>query len=483
MEKNEFWELIGSLQHFELVTTVDDKPTDSDDGDWRITSHSQVKSYEEFPAFGSGVRSVIYPGALVKGEIATKNTPEAVVASRSSGTIFRMDGARKDIPDMNRAAINDAIVTILKEDSESIIPADFVFDDHEVESKQQLAFSIGVNYDYMQSVNIDASFSIDASASYNHQLVSLAQKFYSLEFVRPEDPFSLFGEETSIQDLKRNIGDYVPAYVSSVAYGRRFLLLMTTTSSKLELKAAVNASFAKGAANADANAVSQLSDFQVNVVAYGGLADKTMAGSRHADLGAIVDMLAKSADIQTGLPLSYRLNSVKDNSLVNFGLRGSYETRSRVPKVPVRKNSRIRLQGPDGRYISPGATQWNWSYYYPTLQSNFSGADLFQMGGGQEILNHGNNIPLITTSTSNWNSSWQASNRLGAFQDKHQLYYWGDYGQKSNWVIEMANGRNEEIGYGDQVTIKNDSYNQYLAPARNNYLTTTTEKYTWTILQ
>lgn len=147
--------------------------------------------------------------------------------------------------------------------------------------------------------------------------------------------------------------------------------------------------------------------------------------------------------------------------------------------VVVTKNSKLRLLSSDDRYIAKADPAPR--YYYAQLGQ--SGVTL-QLGGNDKPLIGGSVITIKTTES--FKKGWEDYNLLGAFGDATELYYWNDYGSKSNWIFEKIN--QDEAGqpfhFGEQVYIRNEAYSdQYLAPYKNNYLTTTKQgKHKWRIV-
>ena len=146
----------------------------------------------------------------------------------------------------------------------------------------------------------------------------------------------------------------------------------------------------------------------------------------------------------------------------------------------VYKNSRFKLLSSDDRYISTAESATR--YYYAKLGQD---GVVLQLGGKKRPLVSGSIVSIKTTEK--FKKKWKKRNLLGAFADATELYYWGDYGSKTNWIIEKTdpNQKGEPIYYGEQVYIKNESYTgQYLTPYTNNYLTTKKDvKHKWRIVK
>ena len=134
----------------------------------------------------------------------------------------------------------------------------------------------------------------------------------------------------------------------------------------------------------------------------------------------------------------------------------------------VMKNARVKLRNADDRYLA--ASESATRYYYARMGKK---ALTLQLDGGGRPLVHGSLLCIRTTES--WSGKWKPRTFLGAFGDVHQLYYWDDYGSKTNWIVEKAKGgqTGEAIRYGDPVWIRNEAYaDQYLSTDSDNYLTT-----------
>ncbi|MGL5941849.1 MAG: hypothetical protein ACRC2S_16030 [Waterburya sp.] len=49
---------------------------------------------------------------------------------------------------------------------------------------------------------------------------------------------------------------------------------------------------------------------------------------------------------------------------------------------------------------------------------------------------------------------------MGAFSDSKYVYYWEEYGDKTNWIISSSSSSGD-IHFGDLVTLKNVNYAKY----------------------
>ncbi|MEO1592779.1 MAG: MAC/perforin domain-containing protein [Cyanobacteria bacterium J06632_22] len=161
--------------------------------------------------------------------------------------------------------------------------------------------------------------------------------------------------------------------------------------------------------------------------------------------------------------------------------RNAYIVDAKTPEV-VAKNATVQLQANDGRYIQEAHATLH--YYYPKLSASKGDAMSFQLTGDGAPLTSGTNLSIKTTEKfkdTKWRH-WSTHTYLGKFGNVTELYYWKEYGSKTNWIIEKADPiSGPTIHYGDAVTIRNEHYaNKYLQPGKDGYLMLKKEKYTFT---
>jgi thiol-activated cytolysin len=294
-----------------------------------------------FPLFNPNA-SVIYPGSLLQGSSLKNATPDIIAVERAGGTIsYDLNNGNTSssfsVDKVAKSSIQDAMNQIIA-NSPSDLPANFVFTYSQVSSEESMAFNMGVDYESaFKSISADFGFSQDKS--YNRILVELNQSFYTMSFDIPTSLDGLFDASVSSDDLARYVGPGNPAtYISDVTYGRIYYMLIESTSSYTEMEAAVSAEFSGVAASAevdiDASYISDLSELKVKVMAFGGESSSTLLSVGNNNLSELVALLAKSATISTGLPISYVVRSVKSNQIVGVQLATEYDVTTCTPAAP-----------------------------------------------------------------------------------------------------------------------------------------------------
>ena len=290
-----------------------------------------------FPLFNPNA-SVIYPGSLLQGKSLKKATPDVIAVERAGGTIsYNLNNGNLasgfKVEKVAKSSIQDAMNTIIA-NSPPDLPANFSFNYSQVQSRQALALSMGIDFENAFA-DVSADFDFSSEKEYNRILVELKQNFYTMSFDIPTSLKGLFADSVTPDDLAKYVQQGNPAtYISDVSYGRIYYMLVESTSSYTEMNAAVDAEFqavvGKTDVEIDASYISELSEVKIKVMAFGGESASTIR-TIGGNLSELVDLLAESSTISTGLPLSYVVRSVNTNQIVGVQLATKYDVTECTP--------------------------------------------------------------------------------------------------------------------------------------------------------
>ncbi len=290
-----------------------------------------------FPLFNPNA-SVIYPGSLLQGKSLRKATPDVIAVERAGGTIsYNLNNGNLNssftVDKVAKSSIQDAMNNIIASAPQDL-PANFSFNYSQVQSREAFALSMGVDFENAFA-EVSADFDFSTEKEYNRILVELKQNFYTMSFDIPTSLKGLFAESVTPEDLAKYVQSGNPAtYISDVSYGRIYYMLVESTSSYTEMNAAVEAEFnavvGKTEVEIDASALRELSEVKIKVMAFGGESSSTIR-TIGGNLSELVDLLAESSTIATGLPLSYVVRSVNTNQIVGVQLATKYDVTECTP--------------------------------------------------------------------------------------------------------------------------------------------------------
>lgn len=314
---------------------------------WRCTTETYKVGYHAggqngFPQFNPNA-SVIYPGSLLQGKSLNKATPDVVAVERAGGTISIdiLDGSTTssfEVDKVTKSSITDASNAIIA-GSTGAIPANMEFSYEKIQSKEQMAAALKVDY-HNAFTEIESKLKFSTDKEYQRTIVNLTQSYYTMSYDIPTSLDQVFAPGVTPKDLAKYVGPGNPAtYISDVTYGRIYMLLIETTSTETEMDAAVNASFngvvSGGGVDAEVNHLSSLKSLKVKLFAFGGESTSTLLTIGNAgDLQTLTQLLAEGTDIRTGKPISYVVRSVYNNQIVKVGLNTEYDVTTCEPLNP-----------------------------------------------------------------------------------------------------------------------------------------------------
>ena len=312
-----------------LLINVNTTSVPVDSGNWNCTNStwSVTQGNLDFPLYDPNV-SVVYPGSLLQGASLNSSTPDIIAVKRGGGIvsidIVNGSGAvAVPLNEIRKSSVTQALNDIIY-DNNKVMPARFTFRHEAVKTQDELALSMGLSADAW-GVSIASNIGFSTTASTNHYVVALRQSFYTMSFDIPTNYNDLFASTVKPMDLVKYVGPGNPAcYVSDVTYGRVYYLLIESTSSSDEMNSAISASYSSVSGTINASYLNQLSNLNVKVMALGGETASTFSSIEAAELSSLTYMLGQSADIQTGVPLSYVVRTVYSNKLVKNKLDLEY---------------------------------------------------------------------------------------------------------------------------------------------------------------
>lgn len=284
-----------------------------------------------FPLF-SPDEAVIYPGSMLQGNSLNSGTPNPIIIERAGGvfSINIYDGnrsSRVEVESVTKSEVTEAINEIIA-GSTGMVPSNFNITIKSVESREQLAMELGVDVN-STFVDLEAKLGYKSKSKRSSFMVKLTQNYYSITYDLPTSVDQLFAKSARPADLKPSVGPGNPAcYISDVAYGRVFYMLIESNSSKTEMEAEVKAAFngvaTKVKGELKVEKLSQLKDVSYSVFAYGGDSSPTLRAVGVTDMDRLMDMLSQSSTIGSAKPLSFVVRSVENGQIVSTQLATEY---------------------------------------------------------------------------------------------------------------------------------------------------------------
>lgn len=201
-------------------------------------------------------------------------------------------------------------------------------------SSQQMSLDLGLNVEWA-SGDVATQFSYSTTSTKRVAMMVFKQVFYTISMDAPPTPASVFGPSVTLEQVQNKINSSTPpAYVQSVSYGRILMFRMETTAQATEGELTGAFNYASGLTNASGTIEAKykqiLQQATITSVMIGGnaaVASQAVTASSFGDLAPIItgDNAVYSRN-NPGVPISYVIRYLKDNSFAKMGYTTDYST-------------------------------------------------------------------------------------------------------------------------------------------------------------
>jgi thiol-activated cytolysin len=292
--------------------------------------------------------SVLWPGNLVQGKSLASGVPQAVpIFDRAPAKLFlavvsgdSAGASQKMYRTVDRLSGSSAMQAMneILAGYKGAAAAKYTFTQEKVHSSTQINFTLGFGYSG-PATTVDGRFGFQMSNAQSRVAVRLTQQFFSMAMDDPQGAAGVFGPSVSPSTLLPYVGDGNPlCYISSVTYGRVFILVYESTASELALQQALNFAYSGGVASGnikDTLTYNQvMSQTKVTVTQIGGDASAGLLLTSPKNFKTITEFLSKGANFSptnVGAPISYTVKYLRDASLVRMSSTMEYDYIQRTP--------------------------------------------------------------------------------------------------------------------------------------------------------
>ncbi len=201
-----------------------------------------------------------------------------------------------------------------------------VFDKKECYSLDQSMLNLGFSAKYGLGA-VAGQLSYSQSVEEHTITAYFKQRMFTVSMDLPSRPSDLFSSDFTQELLDEqvalgNIGPgNLPVYVSSIAYGRIFLMTMTSTHSATQMMAALQAKYASVSGEIEVGLQNVINSSVIHIAALGGTNEAAAA----AITGSLNDYFTAAAPLTSMVPLSYTLRSVRDNTIAYVSETTDYD--------------------------------------------------------------------------------------------------------------------------------------------------------------
>jgi Thiol-activated cytolysin len=302
-----------------------------------------VKEVEWSPEFNElyllNPLSDILPGRIFDGNSFADASYKPILLSRDSirisVSIPVRPGERSSAWILNPNSIGeirDGINGILDRTVKGATPAFVNFKIEQVESSSEVDKHLAANFKGW-GAKVSGSYDFNSLEKQTKVLVRFQQIYYTIDTDPVAQPCKLFNPLPKIDEIQKNLGSTSPVYVSSVNFGRAVYYVVESNESFSKVEKALNASFSKWGTKTGIELSQQDKDVinssSIKGLLVGGAADgavKTINGLE--SLRMFIEEGGDFSENNIGVPISYRMKFVSDNTDAKIVFAGKYTIRN-----------------------------------------------------------------------------------------------------------------------------------------------------------
>ena len=328
------------------VVSADTSTSTSSSGDQQVTCISttyNLKENFENVAILRPMSGVIWPGALVKGNQSMMDgLPDPITLPRAPVT-FKIDlpgigeNGVQTVANPTSSNIQAAIDKSLEWWNANAYQEGYVnsaSSSYKVKtaySSKQIALDVGLNAEWATG-DVSAQFNYQSNEEKTVVMAVYKQAFYTITMDSPVSPDAVFNKDVTLDQVKNVMNDAAPpAYVQSVTYGRIIMFRMETSykASSYNIESAFK--YAAGVSvdgSLEAEYKNILNNSSMEVIVLGGNASVSSSAVSAKNADDLIPIIEGDNAVYSrnnpGVPISYTIRYLKDNSLAKLGYFTEY---------------------------------------------------------------------------------------------------------------------------------------------------------------
>lgn len=197
---------------------------------------------------------------------------------------------------------------------------------------EQTALALGLDAHYM-GASVKASLTSTNTATRHSVSAVFIEKAFTVkaDFEGRSGAAAFFNDKFTMDDARKLVDrgqvtvNNMPAYLASITYGRMLIFTMTADASSSDIQGAIQASYNAVVGGATVNAkysnILKSGTTTITVTSVGGPTDAT---SSLIKSGKLADFFNKNAPLTSMVPISYTVNTVRENRLASMARTTDY---------------------------------------------------------------------------------------------------------------------------------------------------------------
>ncbi len=339
------------ISNYTIVVTNDNDTLDSTSWEYRKEHYSAIENPDKFIMYNPNA-GVLWPGNLVQGSSVASGVPDSIPVYKRLPIVLSLailSGTKevltKTVANPTAATVNEALNTLLANytgGTPGFLSYSFTdaYNSTQMESSLDLGFS-------GRAVDLSTKVGVDWTSKKRRVAVKLIQQFFTMTYNDPQGMAGVFNTNFTLADIEPYIGaGNPPCYISSVTYGRIYIMVFETESSSLDISAAIDFAYQGGVSGGSVKSAfdyqNVMANTSVKLFAMGGSAEDALVTANPNNLtnySTMSNYLARGAVFSVsnvGVPISYTVRYLKNARLVRMNNTLEYDIEQAVPMATVR---------------------------------------------------------------------------------------------------------------------------------------------------
>ncbi len=302
---------------------------------------SATYGLEDLSYWGAN-NNITYAGSLLKINSSGVEISPIVGLKRKPLTLsIGLEGAtgvdyqKRTVNTVTQSSVGQAINELVKGFNRegAQLPYMVAMELTEIKASEEINAALGLSFNVGSFFDFSSEFNFNEKADQTYALLTLKQIYFTVnvDYNAEYGAFSLLDDSVTLKQMQAACPEqYCPTYVSSVTYGRIAAITIKTSDNYKELKTKLNLGGGYGYIHGDLatqlGAISQSSNMDYNCFIYGGSAEGGQDVLKSRNINEMIENLNQPYDPikMVGMPISYQLSHISDNSSAKIGFSGDY---------------------------------------------------------------------------------------------------------------------------------------------------------------
>jgi hypothetical protein len=326
-------------------------------GEFRYTyeHHDAIENLENITCLGLN-DDVIYPGSLVRGDLAYSYVYSPIVVPRAPITLsISLEGAGSGL-DLDEVVDEPALASVRQGISNLVgralaanvtAPAQVDFSYQQVHSASQMSLFVDADIAYGTG-SLSTSFDWSTSSNSTRIMAKYTQIYYSVDMNTPASPRAVLDEDMTEAEIRAAFpAGSQPLYVAGVKYGLMAIMCIESAFTMSQMQLALEASY-DGVVDVDLGfgytAEEVMRSSSIRIIVYGG---STGGIQELTGFNGFMNIISASTEFSAsspGVPILYKFRHLRDNTLAMISLTSQYTI---VRPLKIRQGVRVTVN----RYI------------------------------------------------------------------------------------------------------------------------------------